>query len=371
MKIGILSMQRIFNYGSFLQAFSLKRNLEELGHSVFFIDIEEGRKIEADTPSAKVGFYLKRIDKYILRRIHHYFQAKKMRKMYIDSQEKYLELGKVLPDKNLFDLVIIGSDEVFNCASPSPWGFSTQLFGNIKNALKVVTYAASCGSTDYKKVCELGLEQEISKSLSGLANISVRDKNTVDFVKSVCGLDSEIHLDPVFMYDFDKYVPDNMVRRKYVLVYAYTNRIDDEREIAAIKKFAKSKGIDIVSVGQYQKWCPVNLTADPFKLLEYVKKAEYVITDTFHGTVFSIKYNRKFGTIIRDSNYNKLYDLLRMFGLESRIVARPEDLSRVIETGINYAVVNAIIEREKEYFKGYINKCLDLSKDNSDIGVKV
>lgn len=361
MKIGILSMQKIHNYGSVLQAFSLKRNLEELGHDVYFIDIEKGRKIVPDIPSAKLSFYLKKLDKYIFKRIEHYFLAKQMNKMYVNFQNEYLETYKSLPEGDSYDVVIIGSDEVFNCASPSPWGFTPQLFGEISNTGKVVTYAASCGSIDYKKVCALGIEHEISTALSKLSYISVRDENTADFVKSVCGRDSEINLDPVFIYDFDKYIPNKLDRKKYIIVYAYTNRIDNESEISSIKKFAKVKGLDIISVGQYQKWCPINLAADPFQLLEYIKNAEYIITDTFHGNVFSIKYNKKYCTFIRNSNYNKIYDLLQKFNLESQLITKPEDIPQVIENDINYVAINAIINNEKDHFKEYINKCLNMN----------
>lgn len=361
MKIGILSMQRIHNFGSFLQAFSLKKNFEELGHDVYFVDIIKGKNIVKDKSNKGASWYLKKIDRYILKRISHYFFAQKMRKMYKDFQHKYLELDKTLKEGELFDIVVIGSDEVFNCTIPSPWGFSSQLLGDVKNAKKVVTYAASCGSTNYEKVCQLGLEAEILASLNKLSYISVRDKNTADFVKLVSGRDSEINLDPVFMYNYDDYIPENLNRNGYILIYAYGNRIKDEQEISAIKAFAKEKGLDIVSVGQYQKWCSNIIIANPFELLEYVKKAEYIITDTFHGTVFSIKYNKKFCTIIRDSNFNKLYDLLQRFNLESQLLRMPTKISSIIENEIDYHAINSIIEAEKNRFNEYINKCFDLS----------
>lgn len=355
MKIGILSMQKIHNYGSFLQAFSLKRNLEELGHDVYFIDIIPGSQIVQTPHKTDAHFYISKLDKYIVKRIKHYFFARRMKQMYIAFQEKYLEIKRTLPD--LFDLVIIGSDEVFNCTTPSPWGFSPQLFGEITNARKVITYAASCGSTDFQNVCSFGLENEISNALNKLAYISVRDKNTADFVKLVSGRECEINLDPVFMYDFSKLIPNKLNRRKYVLIYAYTNRIEDEHEISAIKNFAKERELDIVSVGLFQKWCPVNLVANPFELLEYVIKSEYIITDTFHGAVFSIKYGKKFCAIIRDSNYNKLNDLLQRFNLGSQLLTTPMELANIIDN--NDVDINSIIAEEHEHFHKYINKCLE------------
>jgi hypothetical protein len=362
MKIGILSMQKIHNYGSFLQAFSLKKILEEKGHDVYFIDIKIGKKIVVDISRPSIYKYINKFDKFFIKRIQHYLMAKKMDKMYIEYQEKYLETTKSLRENESFDLAIIGSDEVFNCTISSPWGFSNQLFGKIENANRVVSYAASCGSTNYKKVCNYGIESEIYSAISNLANISVRDKNTKEFVKAISGRESSMNLDPVFIYDYNLYIPNKLNRKKYILIYAYSNRIKNEDEIAAIKMFAKMKGLDIVSVGQYQKWCPINLIANPFELLEYVKKSEYVITDTFHGTVFAIKYNKKFCSIIRKSNYIKLYDLLQKFNLEKQLLSGSISLSKILDTDIDYDKINNIISKEKKRSNEYIENCLDLAR---------
>ena len=81
MKIGILSMQRVINYGSFLQAYALKNSLENLGHKCYFIDIKPGRNIIEDTlevkRKSKLDFIMKRFDRYIFRRIQHRFHTKK------------------------------------------------------------------------------------------------------------------------------------------------------------------------------------------------------------------------------------------------------------------------------------------------------
>ena len=202
MKIGILSMQKILNYGSFLQAYSLKKEFEKRGHEVYFIDIENGKQIvKSEVP--KVNYFRKLIQGKIFKRIQNYFMSKKMSRIHGEDYTKYLETDKVLPLDQNFDLVIIGSDEVFNCTTPSRWGFSTQLFGKIDRANRVVTYAASCGQTNYEKVKELGLVDELREAMNNVYSFSVRDENTREFVKNITQKESFLHLDPVFLYNYE------------------------------------------------------------------------------------------------------------------------------------------------------------------------
>lgn len=356
MKIGILSMQKIPNYGSFLQALSLKKQLERLsGGDVYFIDIEEGKHLVPAIPSSMShGGFLGKFDKYFCKRIENYLLSKKMRAIHAQDQITYLETEKKLGEGEEFDLVVIGSDEVFNAGIPSAWGFSTQLFGNIKNAKWVVTYAASCGQTTKAVTDKYGMTDEIKAAMSNLQSISVRDKGTYDLVYDIVGVEPELHIDPVFLTDFDEYIPEVPKRKPYLLVYAYGNRINDESEIKSIKEYAKEKGLEILCVGTQQRWCKHNIAATGFELLAYVKGAVCIVTDTFHGTVFSIKYNKQFAVFIRESNRNKLGELLKHFGLSYRLVEKPDRLKVVIEQTIDYAKVNGVISKEQERSYQYL-----------------
>ena len=155
LKVGILSMQRVINYGSFLQAYALKQLLIRNGAGkVFFIDIIPGR-ILVENGTAKKNKWMryaetllsiKSISQLISRAKTFLFQkrvAKSIQKAWpiLDGTSK-----PVLP----LDLIVIGSDEVFNCCQDVRWGFSTQMFGDIScsYANRVVSYAASFGYTD-------------------------------------------------------------------------------------------------------------------------------------------------------------------------------------------------------------------------------
>lgn len=362
MNIGILSMQKIHNYGSFLQALSLKMQLENRGHSVYFIDILPGQQLVHPAVSGKGNSLLSKFDKYFFKRLENYFLGKKMAQIHIKDYERYLETAKKLPDGQDFDLVVIGSDEVFNAAVPSPWGFTKQLFGNIKNTRRVVTYAASCGSTTFQAAQKLGIIDDLISAMQNLECISVRDENTRGFVKSILGVDAQLHVDPVFISNYDAYIPASPKRKPYMLIYAYGNRISDKKEIAAIKGYAKKHGLDIVCVGMQQRWCKHNVAASAFELLSYVKGAQCIVTDTFHGTVFSIKYNKRFVAFVRESNYNKLAGLLNQFGLIERSVSDMVHFESTMVADIDFERVNACITSEQKRAYAYLDTITNIEE---------
>lgn len=355
MNVGILSMQKIHNYGSFLQAFSLKKQLEARGHDVYFIDILPGEQI-VSSPTIQGTSVLSKFDRYFLKRVENYLLSKKMAKIHVGDYQRYLETEKTLPSGQRFDLVIIGSDEVFNATAPSPWGFTAQLFGNVENTKRTVTYAASCGSTTLGSAKEYGIVDDLRGAMQKIESISVRDANTAAFVEGILGVSPETHVDPVLISSFDEHIPTLPERKPYLLVYAYANRIDDAGEIAAIKAYAKKNKLDILCVGMQQRWCAHNISASAFELLAYVKNAACVVTDTFHGTVFSIKYNKRFVSLIRDSNRNKLGGLLGQFGLLSRSVNEIDRFDEIMQAPIDYAVTNEKIKGEQQRAYSYLDK---------------
>ena len=350
MKVGILSMQRVINYGSFLQAYALKKIIEGLGHEAYFVDIKKGEQLalgkKKDSPESRVKFF------ELPKRIEHVLYAKKRNKLFRNQLfEKY---GINLPkEEHELNFLVVGSDEVFNCLQHSSWGLSLQLLG--KTSIPSISYAASCGYTTYDKLQELGITGEIADSLKQFNAISVRDKNTANVVKTVSGVEPLMHLDPVLVYDWKKETDGVDCKFKdYILVYGYDNRINDVDEINAIKKFAKEHGKKLISFGVYQRWCDKNVLCDPFQLVKYFMMADYVITETFHGTVLSIKCNKQFAAIVRDSNRNKMMDLLSKFGLEGR-ASEITRLNNVLETPIDYSTVNEIVKKERERAIDYLN----------------
>lgn len=254
------------------------------------------------------------------------------------------------------DTLVIGSDEVFNCLQPYPVGYSKQLFGDGYAHSKIVSYAASFGSTRYEDLVDTGIAHEIKTMLSRFAAISVRDENSAHIVRQLLGYSPEIHMDPVLMYDFTQEIAEyTTYERDYIILYAYTGRLSREEE-NYIKKFAKRHNKRIICVGHYSNIADKNIICNPLYVFSYFKNADYVITDTFHGTVFSIKMNTKFCTLVRDSNRNKLEALLNKLDKLERKVEKLEDIERLYNTEVDFYKTNQIIEQERKKTTLYLKE---------------
>lgn len=349
MKIGILSMQEVKNYGSFLQAYSLKKNIELLGHTCDFINIKPGEQI---------GEY--KVEKFhklrlLMQRLFGWDFISRLKYIYLFQsrfKKEFLpELGvknDFVNDGHHYDTVVIGSDEVFNCAQKTWFGFSPQLFGEGLNADKVISYAGSFGATTTKILEKLGLKQRVASYLkNNFSAISIRDNNSYEVVKSLTGIEPILNVDPVILNDWKKYMPkEHVPLSNYMIVYTYPGRISDKKEISAIKEYAKSHQLKLISIGHYFPWVDKTIVPHPFEVLAYFRDANCIVTDTFHGSIFSIKNNKQFCTIVRNMNSNKLTYLLKQFGLENRIVNDINNLSAILDSPIDYEPVNSIIEKE-------------------------
>lgn len=356
-KIGIMSMQRIKNYGSFLQAYGLKKTLNNMGCDVQFVDYQ----VEPPIVERKKTSIFSKIRKHL--NIYKYMQSRKMEKEFgIRYEEEFLKMLQVGKERNYhpyIDHLVIGSDEVFNCLQAGKTvGYSRELFGKNYEDIPVSTYAACFGSTTYSRLVEYGIDKEVGNMINKIKNLSVRDENTFEMVKTLTNRDSVINLDPVLISDFSEEIQNKSVKHEnYIIVYAYRGRITKEEQ-KKIKKFAKENKKKIISIGTYQEVADINLVLDPFELLAYFKNADFVITDTFHGTIFSVKYNTNFVTIIRESNKQKLGDLLKRLKLEHRCCADINKLNELYQEKIDFKEANDIIEKQKENTFDYLKNII-------------
>lgn len=353
MKVQIVSMQRVYNHGSFLQAYALKKLLEEISEDVRFEDIIPGisndNMSEKFAESKNIPFFKDKIIRML---------EKIQKKILLYNQRKILKVDFHFGAQVKRDLAVIGSDEMFNCCAPSVWGISKQLFGDIPESKRTVTYAVSCGHTEYKKIPD-NAKDYLRNAMQKLQVISVRDSNTERFVKQLTGRTVQYNLDPVLIYEFDNEVIRPRINKPYLLVYSYTNRMCNLKEIAAVKKFAKKHNLITIGAGVFQYWCDMNIPVSPFQLLGYFEYADFIVTDTFHGSVISIKYNKPFVAFVRQSNENKLGDLLKRLGVESRRVDNVEKFETIAETACDYEKTNQFINKERTRTRTYLKKCVD------------
>lgn len=221
-------------------------------------------------------------------------------------------------------------------------------FGHCLPTDHVISYAASFGPTTMEDIERRHCVALVRSGLAGMDAISVRDRNSARVVERLTGRMPQTVCDPVILYGYKdemaRFKPLNMDR--YLLVYAYDNRMNGAEEVRAIREYARRKGLKTVSPGFYHSWCDRNVNVDPVELLRYFAQAECVVTDTFHGTVMSLVTGRDMAVMLRD-NGNKLVNLLEEYGLADRIVGDFSELDTVFSRKIDYGRVNAELERRR------------------------
>ena len=373
-KAGILSMQRIYNYGSFLQAYGLKKMLEELGCDVEFVDYHPGKCL-VDLKQ-KNGLLRKLSKSMEVLMIQAPLKAKlnfiKYKKNFGVKYHSYLGIDSQYNYNPELDILVIGSDEVFNCVQDNPnVGYTAELFGVGSQAETVISYAASFGNTTMERLKQYGAEKEVAGWLNSFNTISVRDNNSYEIVKELTGKAPELHLDPVLMYDYMKKCPAVSKQADdsdYLVLYGYTGRFSKE-ECRKIREYAIEKELKILCIGGIQHCCDKFVDCSPFEVFSYFKNAYAVITDTFHGTIISIITQQRFATFVRSSGYGnaeKVSDLLKRLNLEEQIVFNVEELGKIVEKKIDYLSVNYIIENERKRAYQYLNNMLEIGKEITD-----
>lgn len=369
-------MHRIFNYGSSLQAFSLHKILGELAPQakVSYVDYRPGLPLVNVATSgesrnrllrtaAKVRTYATSGASTIdtLRFINH-------KRSYSRKYFPLIGLQETVDYETDLDLQVIGSDEVFNCVqSNANVGYSRDLFGIGSRSKSVISYAASFGNTTIDKIREYGLVKELRNAFEAFSHLSVRDANSAEIIQELTGIRARIHVDPTFVVDLMTHseTPDSkFMHDPYLLVYAYPGRLSLE-ENNFIRRYAKHNHLKVLCFGGAQPCGDRFVDCSPFELLGYFRKASVVVTDTFHGSIFSVLAERRFATITRHSqgtgygNLEKIGYLLDKLDLRSRELTNINDLRITLEPGIDYARVRGIIAEERLRSREYLTTAVE------------
>lgn len=365
-------MQRIANYGSFLQAYALKQLIQELGYEVEFVDYHVGVPVVKDEVDNGNKFVRKIEKGFEVFRYTAPFSHKLAFIKYKQSfRKKYMPLLGVTNEMNYnpqLDCLVIGSDEVFNCIQKnSNVGYSIELFGKDNRAKKLITYAASFGNTTLEKLKKYKKTDEIGMLLKRFDALSARDANSGAIIEQLTGKEPIYNLDPVLIYDYmnccDK-IPQMETNEKYMILYAYAGRISNS-EADWIAAYAKKKRLKVYAIGGIQKCADRFIDCSPFEVLAYFKNAEEVITDTFHGTIFSVITHRPFTTLIRKSvgnsygNEEKLSDLLDRLGLGGRMTTNIEGVESINAQLIDYVQVDNFLQSQRVMAKEYLKRNLE------------
>ncbi len=323
-KIGIITLWDTMNYGAFLQAFSLFTFIKKnSSFEVSFIDFN------------------KEIHHFISRRsLKKTINGYKLYKIYKSIKQSVFDFSSI---NESFDLVIIGSDELWNLNNDS-FEHYREYFGENILCDNIISYAVSANEATIEQFNEFG-----RNPFKLFNNISVRDLSTKKIVDYYTNNNVPILLDPTFLLDdYKEWMIPFKYPSKYILIYGYSF---SENEIKIIRKYASDNDCTIISAGIIHNWCDISYPFSPFEFLGAIEGSEYVVTSTFHGTVFSIILKKQFVSISRS---NKISELLDMFQLNNNCCSNTDELVDKIGNVIDYSFVSKKIKSLKDISSKYL-----------------
>ena len=346
MKIGIVTVQDSNNFGSFLQAYALQDVLQTMGHEVWFIRSRSQTYI-------KRLFYASRPGKRDLLRLpaflHANLEGRKKYRRFRETQ-KCFRVMEHYGDVPL-DLVVLGSDEIWNVRTAV---FRRGIFYG-EGMAPVMAYAVSIGDATAQEMCCIP-EQAFHR----ISPVLARDEHTAEFLEKL-GIQAPVVCDPTLLVDpaifRREYTSPLMGSQPYLLVYSY----GFEPVLAdAIRKFARRRGLRVLSACFPFDWCDGTFECTALDFCAVMERAAFVVTSTFHGTIFSILNHKQFVSLPRS---RKTGDLLTAMGLEERLLESvslsDRELEDKIERPISYQAVDAKIAKNREYSLNCLRKGIE------------
>lgn len=355
MKVAVITRHAITNYGSLLQAFATQRVIENLGYECEIIDyIREdesyaqhertllARKPTWNSSPIKKAIYL------MLRQPESIAAGRRFEKAqikYLKRTKRYCSAGQLKADPPIADIYMTGSDQVWGPTEDGSYDDSYCL-SFTKVADKRISYAASFGHANMTQ----DLKKYFGKWLSRYEHITVREDSAVKLVEEL-GLKTKQVIDPTLLLEATDWstLMKPVKSKKYVLVYQLHNDVRLGKYAQAV---AKDLGLPLMRIsssfhqtfreGKFV-WCP-----EVGEFLSYIKNAECMITDSFHGTAFAINFNTPFVEVLPNNNTRtRNISILKMTGLSDRILTDDNNIALAREE-IDFLKVNQIIDEKRK-----------------------
>lgn len=367
MNIAVITRHAITNYGSLLQAFATQKVIEDLGHNCEIIDYvrddESYMKHEVTLLKKKSDWYnniIKRIVYLALRQPESIMAGRrfeKEQKKYLNLTKRYTSEQQLKEDRPNVDAYITGSDQVWGPVADGTYD-SVYCLSFTSDSDRRLAYAASFGRTEMTSELEVYYRNWLSKYES----VAVREDSAVELLRKM-NICSKQVLDPTLLLDsnfWNQYLMP-IKHEKYILVYQLHN---DKKLGEYAKKVAETKGLPLIrisaSLHQISRpgkfvWCP-----RIGEFLSYIKNAECMITDSFHGTAFAINFNTSFVEVLPNNNTGtRNMSILKLTGLSNRILKNDKDIYLASEK-VDFTYANKIIENKRKESKVVLDSMIQL-----------
>lgn len=349
MKIGLLTVPFNNNYGGFLQAFALKTYLESKGHSVTIIN--RRRDWEKLTLKQKIKCQIKKI---VYKSVDISIHTNHFIKTYLLPITKEIYSSSQLKKLRNYDFYIVGSDQVWRY-NYAPSNISDYFFEFLDGINKPrISYAASFG-TSYNEY-DGNTIKKCAQLLKQFKALSVREQSGIKLLSNIFSVSTPVSfvLDPTMLLEKNIYeklaekypIEDN----KYIFTYIL-DKTDDKKELA--NRISSSKNLPILNIDA-QTSDNVSTIIEPIeKWLSAIINSSFVITDSFHGMVFSIIFNKPFTVYInRNRGAERFESLLSLLNIKDVLI---DDSRQYKELEFNWNQINNVIEKEKYKSKQFLD----------------
>ncbi len=366
-KAALITCHNIKNYGSVFQTYATTKIFEKHGYDVTVIDYQRPgtdnngfrKKILGESHLARkpiIGIFFPLILLPSFSKMETVFSDFLRKKIKL-TEKTYLSENELKEDCPEADLYISGSDQIWNSdingRIERPYYLSFIPDEKIK-----ISFASSFGKT------ELRSEEEENRALLGRYKwLSTREQSGVEIIKRL-GLDADAVLDPTFWLnreEWDELAEPVKTLEHYILVYQLHQNTEMDQYV---KKLENEYGMPCLRIDLYYHYmikagkhivCP-----RPGQVITLIKNADYVISDSFHMTAFSIIYNKLFLSIFSANSFNdRISNILNYFGLENRMLKVYSDFTSLREN-IDYHEVNVRLNKKKEDMQVLLDQKLSL-----------
>lgn len=390
-KTAIVSCYFIHSYGSMLQAYATQKELDNLGYNNETINVSgflRDLRINQYFYILKAGIHselfqsrIARIKNMVTKKVvtNKYTDNIKMRdQKFEEFYAKYITLSqpceslKVLKRKCMSDYknVVIGSDQLW---LPQNIAANYYTLNFVPDGINTVAYATSFGVSTLPQNAQNMAREFLPK----IRHLSVREHAGQKLVKELTGRNVPVLCDPTLLLsrkDWDEIQESRpLINEPYIFCYFFG---DSQIQRDNAKKVAQKIGCKIVALthlnyhidadDEYADITPFDVGPDGF--LNLIKYATYVLTDSFHGTVFSIIYQKDFfnfrkknsnNQVNSQSTNNRFDTLLDMFGVKDRIIYGDDDILPYLDRHIDYSKVEERLKVLQEQSSEYLVKSLD------------
>ena len=353
-KVGIITIVNVNNYGAELQAFATFRKLQLMGYNAEiinylyykdwrYIDSKMSRSFNSMSIKGKIIYFAKyRVASFVLNKILPLIcKDVKQRIANFNSfhqhntrfSKLYKSMKDLYTDTPIYDVYMVGTDQVWNPNASS--SIEPYFLTFAPHSALTVSYASSFGVS---KIENNSIANRIKLGLSSIKTISVRESSGVNLVKELTGRTAQLVCDPTLLLNKSEWTmfmkPVSNMPQRYVLIYQLSEsdaivklatRIGKQEQIPVYRickrafKVKKDKGV--VNI----------LNAGPSEFLSLITNASFIITNSFHGTAFSINFDVPFYTVVsaKKKNNNRMESLLDYVGLGKRIVKDDVDITNL------------------------------------------